>query len=53
LDLGVGKMLTAADVVEIRRQFHEDGAWQADIARRFGVSVATVSRCIHHRVFGV
>lgn len=45
--------LSAADVIEIRRQFHEDGAWQADIAARFGVSVATVSRCINHKVFGI
>lgn len=45
--------LTAADVIEIRRQFHEDGAWQAVIAKRFGVSVPTISRCINHRVCGV
>ncbi|MBZ9979765.1 hypothetical protein LB521_01205 [Mesorhizobium sp. BR-1-1-8] len=45
--------LTAADVIEIRRQFHEDGAWQAVIAKRFGVSVPTISRCINHKVFGV
>ena len=45
--------LTAADVIEIRRQFHEDGAWQEAIAKRFGVSVPTVSRCINHKVCGV
>ena len=45
--------LTPEDVHEIRRQFHRDGAWQADIAARFGVSVATVSRCINHKVFGI